>query len=268
MSEETWYKMLAVSFALHILFVAAVSIPFKSTKRKIDLSSSYSVNLVGGVGDTGGGQKEAVAREAKKIPGKPVPAVKETKPVPAVKETKPAPAKTKPIPIKKEDLVSLSKKQVPEKQGTTEEEREQLEKKIQNLRRKTEYLDVAKSARSGSATSGGLMSAGSGLSGSGGGGVGIVDPLMQKYHMDVKEKIDAVWRIPGSAKKNLLTVVVIKIRRDGLVVDIIPETMSGNRAYDESIMRAIRAAEPLPRIPTAIKEDTVEVGFNFRPENM
>jgi len=259
MSEETWYKMLAVSFALHILFVAAVSIPFKSTKRKIDLSSSYSVNLVGGVGDTGGGHKEAVVREAKKIPGKPVP---------AVKETKPAPAKTKPIPIKKEDLVSLSKKQVPEKQGTTEEEREQLEKKIQNLRRKTEYLDVAKSARSGSATSGGLMSAGSGLSGSGGGGVGIVDPLMQKYHMDVKEKIDAVWRIPGSAKKNLLTVVVIKIRRDGLVVDIIPETMSGNRAYDESIMRAIRAAEPLPRIPTAIKEDTVEVGFNFRPENI
>ena len=182
MSEETWYKMLAVSFALHILVVAAFSIPFKSTKRKIDLSSSYSVNLVGGVGDTGGGQKEAAVREAKKIPGKPVP---------AVKETKPAPAKNKPIPIKKEDLVSLSKKKVPEKPGTTEEEREQLEKKIQNLRRKTEYLDVAKSARSGSATSGGLMSAGSGLSGSGGGGVGIVDPLMQKYHMDVKEKIDA-----------------------------------------------------------------------------
>ena len=42
MSEETWYKMLAVSFALHILVVASFSIPFKSTKRKIDLSSSYS----------------------------------------------------------------------------------------------------------------------------------------------------------------------------------------------------------------------------------
>jgi colicin import membrane protein len=258
MSEATWYKMLAVSFALHILLVASFSIPFKSTKRKIDLSSSYSVNLVGGVGGTGGIQKEGAVPEAKKIPGKPFPAVKETKPVPA---------KNKPIPIKKEDLVSLSKKKVPEKPGTTEEEREQLEKKIQNLRRKTEYLDVAKSARSGSATSGGLMGASGGLPGTGGGG-GIVDPLMQKYHMDVKEKIDAVWRIPASAKKNLLTVVVLKIRRDGIVVDIIPETMSGNRLYDESIMRAVRAAEPLPRIPAAIKEDTVELGFNFRPENM
>jgi outer membrane biosynthesis protein TonB len=255
MSEATWYKMLAVSFALHILVVASFSVPFKSTKRRIDLSSSYSVNLVGGVGDAGGGQK--MASEAKTIPGKPVP---------AVKEAKPAPAKNKPIPIKKEDLVSLSKKKVPEKSGTTEEEREQLQRKIQNLKRNTEYLDVAKSARSGSATSGGLMGTGS-LSGSGEGG-GMADPLMQKYYMDVMEKIDAVWRIPASAKKNLLSVVVIKIRRDGVVVDITPETMSGNRLYDESIMRAIRAAEPLPRIPTAIKEDTVEIGFNFRPEKM
>jgi colicin import membrane protein len=257
MSEETWYKMLAVSFAFHILVVGAFSITFKSKPKRFDLSSSYSVNLVGNVGGTGGGQKEAALPEAKKIPGKPVPAVKESKPVPA---------KNKPIPIKKEDLVSLSKKKVPEKAGTTQEELDQLQKKIQNLRRKTEYLDIAKSARSGSATSGGLMGTG-GLSGSGEGG-GIADPLMQKYYKDIMEKIDAVWKIPTSAKKNLLSVIVIKIRRDGVVVDIIPETMSGNRLYDESIMRAIRAAEPLPRIPAAIKEDIVEIGFNFRPENM
>ena len=34
MSEETWYKMLAVSFALHILVVGAFSIPFKSKSKK------------------------------------------------------------------------------------------------------------------------------------------------------------------------------------------------------------------------------------------
>jgi colicin import membrane protein len=258
MSEATWYKMLVVSFALHILVVASFSIPFKSTKRKIDLSSSYSVNLVGGVGGTGGGQKEAAVPEAKKIPGKPVPAVKETKPVPA---------KNKPIPIKKEDLVSLSKKKTPEKPGTTEEEREQVEEKIRNLKRKTEYLDVAKAARSGSATSGGLMGTG-GLLGSGEGGGGMVDPLMQKYHMDVMEKIKEVWRMPAASKKEWETIMVIKIRKDGTVVDIIPEKPSGNRLYDESIRRAIKAAEPLPRIPAAIREDSLELGFRFRPENM
>jgi colicin import membrane protein len=251
MSEETWYKMLVVSFALHILFVAAVSIPFKSTKRKIDLSSSYSVNLVGGVGDAGG---QKMAAEAKTIPGKPVPAVKEQRPVPA---------KNKPIPVKKEDLVSLSKKKVPEKSETTKEELDQLQKKIQNLKKKTEYLDVAKAARSGSATSstGGFL-------GSGEGGGAIADPLMQKYGMDVTEKIQEAWRKPAISKKGLTMVeVAIKIRRDGMVIDMSPEKMSGNRLYDESVMRAIKAAV-LPRIPATIKEDLIEFVVRFSPEDM
>jgi TonB family protein len=185
-----------------------------------------------------------------------------------VKETKPVPTKNKPIPMKKEDLVSLSKKKVPEKPGTTEEERDQLQKKIQNLKRKTEYLDVAKSARSGSATSGGLMGTG-GLAGSGEGSGGIVDPLMQKYHMDVKEKINEVWRKPTFSKKGVSEVVVaIRIRRDGTVVEINPEKTSGNRSFDESIMRAIRAGEPYPRVPAGIREDPVDLGFVFRPEEM
>jgi len=257
MSEEPWYKMLAVSFALHILVVAAFSIPFKSTKKRIDLSSSYSVNLVGGTGSGGGGQKQA-AVEAKKIPEKSAPAAKEVKPVPA---------KSKPVPKKKEDLLSQSKKKVPEKKGTTEDERDQLEEKIRNLRKKTEYLDVAKAARSGTATSGGRS--GSGLAGLGDSvGGGIVDPIMQKYHMDVLDKIKNAWRMPATAKKGLVTQLAVKIRRDGIVVEVIPVAMSGNRPYDESIMRAIRSAEPLPRIPSTIKEDAIELGFNFRPEDM
>ena len=63
---------------------------------------------------------------------------------------------------------------------------------------------MAKSARSGSATSGGLMGAGSGLSGSGGGGGGIVDPIDAKVPMDVWEKIDALWRVPGYCKEKPL----------------------------------------------------------------
>ena len=91
---------------------------------------------------------------------------------------------------------------------------------------------------------------------------------MQKYHMDVLDKIKEAWRMPAASKKDLETIMVIKIRRDGIVVDINPEKTSGNRPYDESIRRAIKAAEPLPRIPATIKEDSVELGFRFRPEDM
>ena len=34
MSEETWYKMLAVSFALHILVVAVLQYPLQINKKK------------------------------------------------------------------------------------------------------------------------------------------------------------------------------------------------------------------------------------------
>ena len=93
------------------------------------------------------------------------------------------------------------KKRYPKKWERQRKNSTNSRKRIQNLKRKTEYLDVAKSARSGSATSGGLMGAGSGLSGPGGEGGGIVDPLMQKYHMDVS-KDKEMLAIPASAKKN------------------------------------------------------------------
>jgi hypothetical protein len=41
---------------------------------------------------------------------------------------------------------------------------------------------------------------------------------------------------------------------------------SGDKAYDESIIRAVRAAEPLPAIPAALNTDFVELGFRFMPD--
>lgn len=252
MSEEAWYKMLAVSFVLHILVVGAFSVPIKSKSKKFDLSSSYSVNLVGGVGNLGSGPQKSAAAEVKKAP---------EKPAPVVKEKKPAPTKSKPVPIKKEkDLVSISKKKVPEKATPTEDEVDQLKKKIQNLRKKTEYLDVAK------AGGGGKASGAAGLPLSGDGTGRPLDPLTQKYLMDIWDKIKGAWNVPGMAsRKDLETIVTIKIRKDGRIVDINVEKRSGNRVYDESIIRALRAVEPLPSIPQSLNMDSIEVGFRFLP---
>ena len=249
MSEEAWYKMLAVSFALHIFVLAAFSIPMKFTSKRFDLSSSYSVNLVGRVGNLGGGQKEGAAPEIKKTPEKPVP------------------VKSKPIPIKKEkDLVSLSKKKAPAKETTTQEELDQLQKKIQNIKKKTEYFDMAKSAGGGSGRGGT-----GGLPFPGGGSGNPPDPLTQKYYLDIFDKIRAAWSVlPGTAsfKKDLETIVVIKIRKDGRIVDINIEKRSGIRVYDESVQRALLAAEPLPPIPAALNMDYMEIGYRFQPGDL
>ena len=256
MSEETWYKFLAVSMVLHIIVLGAFSAPVKwGSSKKIDLSSSYSVNLVGSTGSLGGGS------DGPRVAAQPKPQPKPDKPAPAIKEKKVPPKKPQPIP-KQDDAVSLSKKKVPPTNKATREEVDRLEERIRNIRKKTDYIDVAKAGSGGSGRGGG---AGTGLPGSGGGSGAPLDPAMQKYLLDVYEKVKNAWNIPGMAKKDLETIVTIKARKDGRITEINIEKRSGNRIYDESILRALRAAEPLPVIPQSLNADSLEIGFRFLP---
>jgi colicin import membrane protein len=252
MSEEAWYKMLAVSVALHIIVIGAFSIPMKFSSKKIDLSGSYSVNLVGSTGSFGGGGGPKVQSQAKPEP-KP-----KDKPAPAIKEKKVPPKKPQPMQ-KEDDAVSLSKKkQVKPKASKSEVDR--LEDRIRNIRKKTDYIDVSKAGPGGPGKGGG-----GGLPGGGGGGAPL-DPALQKYLLDVWEKIKNAWNVPGMAqKKDLETVVMLKIRKDGRIVDINIEKRSGNRVYDESVLRVLRAVEPLPPIPSSLNTDSLEIGFRFLP---
>lgn len=259
MSEETWYKMLAASLALHIIVLGAFSIPIKSSSKKIDLSSAYSVNLVGSAGNLGGsgGPPSRAVAESKPKP-------KPEKPAPAVKEKKvPPPKKSQPIQ-KEDDAVSISKKKVPPKNKASKEEVDRLEERIKNIRKKTDYIDVAKAGSGGPGRGPG---SGAGLPMAGGGGSGApLDPALQKYLLDVWEKIKNAWNIPGMAsQKKLETIIMIKVRKDGRIVDINIEKRSGNRVYDESVLRVLRAVEPLPPIPPSLNTDSLEIGFRFLP---
>jgi TonB family protein len=91
---------------------------------------------------------------------------------------------------------------------------------------------------------------------------------MFEYHLNVVKKVKEVWRLPEKALsgENLLTIVVAKVRKDGKIVNIEMEKSSGNKAYDESTMLALRAAEPLPIMPAVLNTDFLELGFNFMPE--
>ncbi len=274
MSDEAWFKMLALSCALHLLVIGLLTVTMKSKHKRIDLSGSYAVNLVGSVGKMGdgGGEKRSLPGEqVEKAKPKPVPVAKEEKkPVPAVKER---PVREKPRPVKEEkNLRSLTKSKTPPKEtvkeGTTKEELDRLNARIRNIRKKTEYVDIVKSGGS-SGGSGTGAGASSGLLGTGEGVAGgtALDPLQQKYYLEVMEKIKNVWRVPTAAKKGMETAVVVKIRKDGMLLDITVDKRSGNRSYDESVMRAVRAAEPYPRIPTAMNADSLEIPFAFRPED-
>ena len=257
MREEAWYKMLIISFAIHVFVIAAFSIPFKRSSKRFDALSSYSVNLVGELGGRGGSTGAGHAAE-KALPEKPVPA-------------KPARVVKKPAPIKKpaKEEVSLSKKKVAAREKTTKEELSRLDERIRDMKKKADYLDVSKTRTAGAGGNGGTGAGAPGLPfGSEGGGKPL-DPVTQRYILDIWDKVKSAWGVPGMTyKKDLETIVIIKIRKDGRIVDISVEKRSGNRIYDESILRVLRAVDPLPPIPASLNMDSMELGFRFLPGDL
>lgn len=65
---------------------------------------------------------------------------------------------------------------------------------------------------------------------------------------------------------DLETILVVIIERNGKVQKLWFEKKSGNVLYDQSAMRAIKKAEPLPPIPKELSEDTLEIGIRFTPD--
>jgi TonB family protein len=255
MSEERWwYRMLVASVVLHVLIVGAFSIPHKKTGKKADFSY-YSVNLVGEPASGAGAAKAVPARVAGPSP---------------LQTQKQAEPKKQPIakekPIERERLVSTTNQRslAPKKQGvpleTTRDEVRSLDQKIREMRSRSQYMDVS------GAKEPAAPGKGPSLPGVSPGGGGAFDPVLQKYYADVWERIQESWHSPSlSVSKNLLTVVSIKIRKDGRITDWTIEQRSGNRAYDESIARALRSIDSLPPLPLSINTDYLEVGFNFHP---
>jgi TonB family protein len=172
---------------------------------------------------------------------------------------------------KEKELVSLSTKKIPpkepRKETPTKEELSRLEDRIREMKRRAEYLDVSKSKTPASTAGTGSAGIGSGLSGAGDGGSRALDPAMQRYILGVWEKIKDSWGLPGMAsfKKDLVTKVTIKIRKDGRIVDISMDERSGNKVYDESILRVLRSVDPLPPLPASLNTDAIEIGFRFVP---
>ena len=90
--------------------------------------------------------------------------------------------------------------------------------------------------------------------------------MQDQYYSLVWAKIKKEWTIPedfSKGKTNIETVIVVVIGKDGKILNQFIEKKSGNALYDQMAMRAIKKAEPLPPIPKAFSDETVELGFRF-----
>ena len=92
-----------------------------------------------------------------------------------------------------------------------------------------------------------------------------MDARMASYYAAVWAKIKGQWSLPKDilSKENLEAVIQARILRSGAVGDVSFEKRSGNRFFDDSAMKAVRKASPLPPLPDWIRDSSIEIGIRF-----
>jgi len=97
----------------------------------------------------------------------------------------------------------------------------------------------------------------------------VIDMRLKKYYYMIWQRIRQEWILPPSLLEEIEgpeTVIVIKVQRDGSILESWFEEKSGSSIYDESAMRAIKKANPLPPFPQELEENVLEIGIRFHPE--
>jgi TonB family protein len=294
---------IVLSAAIHVALFGLLAYHIaRDTEKTVVFSPPYSVSLVSGDEAGEGGQDgvepPAVPEERLAAPAEdtavtvPVPVPKKEEPKETPKET-PKKEEKPPAPTVKEE----KKTPPPEKTETTED----LATAIEKIRKKIEAEENKKNkeaqekrlaekakepqaspttpAKSAGGTAGTGTTPAPGKPGggnpygydnvfaAGGSGRGVPDPDLSAYYNEIWKRIRSLWAIPeGLNSSSLSTVYSIRIGRDGRIVDVWMENGSGNGAFDDSALRAIKKADPLPPIPDKYKDTTMDVGIRFHSD--
>ncbi len=127
-----------------------------------------------------------------------------------------------------------------------------------------------RNASAGRAAQGGASGGSEGSpSGSVDGSGRAASALLGMYGNRVKEAINREWAMPDMLKpQGLEARLIVVVSRDGKVLELRVEKASGNSLFDESAVRAVRRASPLPALPEVITYPKVEIDIRFRPEGL
>lgn len=219
--------------------------------------------------------KKKVAVKKARVKKKVAPAQK--KKTIALKKALIPPTPAKPVVVEKkvsiDDALSKLEKSVAEEEEDlmiaamidkiakkTEAEEKESEKLLDELRAEiAEYDEESKSVAAETSSKQSSANAFEGLSSE------LFDLQFKSYYNKVGAKIQSLWIYPGSSDKSLRTVITIKINKAGALMDYWIEKKSKDRTFDESAIKAIEKAAPLPPLPADYNEDSIEIGLRFCP---
>lgn len=91
--------------------------------------------------------------------------------------------------------------------------------------------------------------------------------IERQFYNAIKGHIHGYWQLPEhkSWNKNLSTTISVTFDANGKIKNTFIENSSGDKIFDQFVLKALRASDPLPRIPPAMKKQTFDIGFVFKP---
>ena len=233
--------MLILSVCTHAAVLILLTLFPWFSSRKIHVPI-YPVTLI-----TQAAPRPRVTKAKVTVPKKPTPKrpkkVKE-KPV-TVKKPKPKPKKKVPPKKKVAKKDVISEKRV---QKRIESRIERLRKKLEAEEKPEVKEEVAQVAPKPSRA--------------------VIDMRLRAYYNSIWQRIKEEWILPESLLEEVraVPIIVIKVRRDGSILESWFEEKSDSSIYDEYAMRAIKKANPLPPFPQELEEEVLEIGIRFHPE--
>jgi len=279
--DQSFRTMLALSVGFHVVLFLVFVLWTGLSKPSPRFIPVAVVDLVGGLGPeprpaAPEARPSAPARAPSRGKAPVVPRAKAARERTAKRERvakkesapapKAAPAETRELSerIRKMREEKASEEHVRETLGTLRKERE-ARAAVGRMRERVAHrvdLSTLRPAPPGKA----LPAPGGALGGAA--GSSRVPPEQLAYFRELDERIRENWIVPavGRTDAAALTVQIrITIEKDGKVTNLKMEKGSGNRFFDDSVLRAIGKASPLPVPPEQLRgpEDHYEVGFRF-----
>jgi len=91
-----------------------------------------------------------------------------------------------------------------------------------------------------------------------------------QYDATLAGHIQQYWHPPDvkSWDPNLLAIVSITVTRNGQIISKSFEKESGDKLFDQFVIKTLEAANPLPPFPPALQEQRLEYGLNFKPSGI
>jgi colicin import membrane protein len=286
MLSTDWRKPFNISIGLHVIVMALAMLAPSLFDRQPRLPEIYTVNLF-----TATEVAEPEARASAK------PAARQLEPEtkkPAVSIQPSKPEVAPPVKTSIAKPVSLQPLKEKVKLGKTKEEEELDKAKLSRVRQQLKASAAQKETReaadeaakdavskladalktSPAITTGAAAKAAgqstttqsAGISGPRGTGI-EPDFYMKQYLSTVYQKIHEHWVLPDLQNwdNSLEAVLVITIRRDGVVTNNFFERKSDNIYFNQFVLKALKDASPLPPFPNQLKENTLEIGLRFKP---